>query len=178
MTSYVALLRGINVGRGNRVAMADLRELLTDLGYAGVSTYLQSGNAIFASDSADPTDVADRISAAITERLGLRLACLLRDRADIARVVAHNPLGPVATDLARSFVYFLADPTTTKTLADLDAAAYSPERLVVGPREIYLWCPDGVHDSPLARNVTDKRLGTTVTARNFRTVAALLERMS
>jgi len=171
----IALLRGINLGSTNRIAMADLRALLSeDLGLADVRTLLQSGNAVFTSDAAPAAlerDVADAIAA----RLGLEVPVVVRTRDELAAVVALNPLGDVADEPKRYQVSFLAGDPDPEAVAALEAADLAPERVAVHGREVYAWHADGIQRSPLARLITDKRLGTVATARNWNTVTKLLE---
>jgi uncharacterized protein (DUF1697 family) len=173
MTRQVALLRGINVGGRNMVAMAQLRDLVGSLGYTGVRTHLQSGNVVFAS-GAGPDDAAAAIAAEITERLGLRLRLVVRTRDELAAAVAGDPFAAEATDPARLIVLFLSATPDPELLRGIDPAAYGPERMGVCGREIHVWCPNGVHGSPLLQVLSERRLGVTVTARNWRTVIRLL----
>lgn len=173
--TYVALLRGINVGRNKRVSMARLRELLTDLGHAGVRTHLQSGNAVFTGPSGSADRLARQISQRIAADLGLDVEVLVRTADELAAVVAGNPLREVATDPARLFVAFLSAPPDPGRLSDLDPAAHQPDRFEVRGREAYLWLPNGMMDSALPAAFSDRRLGVTVTTRNWNTVAKLAE---
>jgi uncharacterized protein (DUF1697 family) len=173
MTRQVALLRGINVGGHNRLAMAQLRELMESLGYGDVRTHLQSGNVVFTGDAA-PDQAAAGIAAAIAERLGLRLRVVVRTRDELAAAVDGNPLAAAATDPARLIVLFLSAAPDPQLLRGIDPAAYEPERLAICGREIHVWCANGVYGSPLLQVLSERRLGVTVTARNWRTVTRLL----
>ncbi|WP_035860846.1 DUF1697 domain-containing protein [Cryptosporangium arvum] len=178
MTAYVALLRGINVSRNQRIAMADLRALLTDLGLDDVTTYLQSGNALFRSDRADPDTIADEIEAAITRELGLTVRVLVRDEDDFRRVLNANPLAEVATDPSRLLVTFLSAPTAEARLDAVDPATHAPEVMAIGPREVYVWYPDGVRKAKLSPPFFEKRYpedaNAAGTARNWNTLSKLL----
>ena len=179
MSEYLALLRGINVSRNQRIAMADLRALLAGLGYTGISTYLQSGNALFSSDSTDADALAAQIERAITAELGLTVRVLVRDRADLRRIVAANPLADIATDPAKLLVTFLSARPDAEALLAVDPASYAPERLAVGEREVYVWYPEGVRKAKLNPPFFEKRLGkgSAGTARNWNTVTKLLALM-
>lgn len=168
--SHVALLRGINVGGNKKVDMAGLRELMAALGYADVRTLLNSGNVVFRSPAA-PREAA--IEKAIKDRYGFDVAVVLRTGAEIARVVATNPFEAEANDGSRYFVSFLATQMPAGALIDLDAAAYAPELLHMSKTEIYTWLPAGLTDSPLMKRLTEKKLGVSVTARNWNTVVKL-----
>ena len=174
-STYVALLRGINLAGRRRVAMADLRSLLSDLGYDDVRTHLQSGNAVFRAQTRSAAAVEKAVEAAITERLAMDVRVVVRTPAQLAAVVAHDPFAGVALDPARYVVVFLEEEPTTSWLEEIDADLFAPERMALVGREIYLWMPDGMHLSKLAKAVITKKLGGAATARNWRTVMTLAE---
>ena len=118
MARYVALLRGVNVGRANRVPMAAFRDLLEQSGCSGVRTLLNSGNAVFASPDRSPPALADRIRAALAQQLAVDVPVIVKSRKDLAAVVAGNGIARVATDPSRLLVAFTQD---AKALADLEA---------------------------------------------------------
>jgi uncharacterized protein (DUF1697 family) len=171
--TYVALLRGINLGARNRVAMADLRALLEGLGYEDVRTLLQSGNAVFTTKTRSAATVEKQVEKAISAELGLDLRVLVRSAAQLATVLATDPLGDRATDHARYMVVFLDKALTAKAMSDLDPESFAPEEFAFKGRELYLWLPKGSHDSRLARAMTEKRLGGSSTMRNWNTVRKL-----
>lgn len=173
VTRYVALLRGINVGGNNRIAMADLRALLAGLGYTDVATLLQSGNAVFTASETSPAAVARAVEAAITKELGLTVRVVTRTGAEIDRVLAHSPLADVATDPSKHLVTFLSEAPDKAKVAAMDPADFAPELFVVKDREIYMWFPDGIRDAKLGRIAWDKRFGVVATGRNWNTVTKL-----
>lgn len=175
MTRYLALLRGINVGTAKQVSMAELRTLAAGLGYADVRTYLRSGNVLLTSDTATADEVATQLAKAIADEFSMTVSVVVRTRAELAAVVAANPLGEVATDPSRSVVVFLSGPPDTAGLAGLLAVDVAPEQIVADGRELYLWCPNGQADGAATKALTKAKLGVTVTARNWRTVTTLLE---
>ncbi|RKR88678.1 uncharacterized protein (DUF1697 family) [Micromonospora pisi] len=177
MNSYAVLLRGINVGRNNRIAMADLRALLTGLGYDDVATLLQSGNAVFRTGGGDPAALAIEIERAIKADLGLSIPCLVRDRADLDRIVADNPLAERTDEPSKLLVCFLAERPDPSRLAAIDFTAYAPEECGVGERELYVWYPGGQQNAKLTYAFFEKRLGGVATARNWNTVTKLLAMM-
>ena len=172
---YVVLLRGINVGGNVKVAMADLRELLTELGYTRVRTHLQSGNAVLSSSQRSPETMAAAIEQAIAERLGLSVRCLILTPDQLRAVVTGNPLAEVATNPSRMFVHFLFGPVSQDRLGDVDPAEYQPERFALRGHELYVWLPDGMAKSRVLKLLTERRLGCPVTVRNWNTVTKLLE---
>jgi uncharacterized protein (DUF1697 family) len=168
----VALLRGINVGRAKRVAMADLRALVTDLGYRDVRTLLNSGNVVFTGPRADPRDAASCIEKALPTRLGVPARVTVLSAAELAAAVAENPLLEVAADPTRLLIAFLSNPADRPKLEPLVKQDWAPEALAVGTRVAYLWCAEGILASRLSEAV-NRALGDAVTTRNWATVLKL-----
>ncbi len=176
MARYVALLRGINVGRNKRVAMGDLRAILAGLGHTDVRTLLQSGNAVFVSTSSTagtPEKLARQLEKAIEDDLGLDVRCLVRAGDDVRAVVDGNPLGDAATDGKKLQALFLSKAPDPALLKAHDPAALAPDQIRLGDRVIYQWCPDGILAAPPVGTFAEKHLGVTVTARNWNTVTKL-----
>jgi len=174
MTRFVALLRGINVGGHRKVPMARLREVLGEAGFADVATYLQSGNAVVTAPDTDPQAVASHIEQAIAAAFGFDVDVLVRSGAELDAVIAANPFAEqAAADPTRVHASFLADQLDPTTLDELEMGRFAPEKVVAGDRVLYLHLPDGIGRSKLAAALTDRRLGTLATARNWRTVEAL-----
>ncbi len=169
---HVALIRGINVGRAKRVAMADLRALVVDLGYGDVRTLLNSGNVVFTVPASARNDPGPRIERAITSRLGISARVTVLTRAELAAVVAENPLVGVASEPSRLLVTVLTDPADRKRLLPLARQDWAPDVLAVGARVAYLWCPKGMLESRLADAVS-RLLGDGATTRNWATVTKL-----
>jgi uncharacterized protein (DUF1697 family) len=174
MPRYVALLRGINLGARNRVAMPALREALEEAGFDDVKTYVQSGNVVLGS-RAKPETVRRKVEQVIADRFGLEIPVVVRTRAELAAVVKRNPLGKVATEPKRYQVSFLEKKLPAKTLKELEDVAAPSERVAAHGRELYAWHPAGVARSKLWAKLAGKGLGVTATARNWTTVEALLE---
>jgi uncharacterized protein (DUF1697 family) len=175
MTTYVALLRGINLGKRNKIAMADLREVVTSLGHGEVRTHILSGNVIFSSKRTSATRLEAELERAIAKRFKLEVRVLVRTAHDLAGIVRDNPLPEAAPDGSRLFVLFLDRKPPADRLAAIDPASFEPEQFRVGDRVIYAWYREGLTGSKLAAALSDKRLGVTATARNWNTVTKLVE---
>lgn len=171
-STHIALLRGINVGKAKRIAMADLRALVADLGYRHVRTLLNSGNVVFTAPGIAASDAATRIEEAITSKFGFTSRITALTAAELADAVDANPLLEVADNPSRSFVAFLNDPADRRLLEPLLEQDWSPESFALGPRVVYLWCPDGLLAGHLPEAV-GRALGDAVTTRNWATVAKL-----
>lgn len=172
---YVALLRAVNLAGHRRVSMADLRDLLSSLGYGDVSTYLQSGNALFSSPRDDPETVEKDIERAIENAFGIQVPALIRRSVELASVVAGNPFPHALARPALLHVCFLSAPVDPAELATLDARQFEPDEYRPGDRAIYLWYPNGSQQSKLSNVFWERRLGVIATSRNWNTVTKLLE---
>ena len=176
MTTYVALLRGINVGGRARLAMADLRGLLADLGHGDPRTYLQSGNAVFTSDRTDVEALADELATRIAADLGVSPAVLLRTAAELADVVAANPYPEAAAaDPTTVHAAFLSSEPPDPSGFSFPAQDYAPEEAALGDRVLYLHLPGGLGRSRLAADLAKRPGGVDVTVRNWRTVTKVAE---
>jgi uncharacterized protein (DUF1697 family) len=174
MAQHILLLRGINLGSRNRIAMGDLRAALGDGGFEGVRTYLQSGNVVLES-RANAAAVVRKVEDLVAKEFGLEIAVVARSRAQLAKVVAANPLRQVAKNPKRYQVSFLTAKPGRGLVRRVEEASVPPEQVVVLGREIYAWHPEGVARSRLWTLLAGQQLGVTATARNWTTVSKLLE---
>ncbi len=172
---YAVLLRAVNVGGRNKIAMARLRELLEGLGYEAVRTHLQSGNAVLRAVGKSPQRVGDEIEGVLAEGLGLEAKVLVRTKGELERVVAENPLLGVASNHSRMLVAFLSETPDHEVMRQLAPADFEPDVFAAGEREIYVWYPEGVQRTKLSNAFWEKRLGVVATGRNWNTVTRLLE---
>ena len=171
-TMYVALLRGINVGKNKRVAMADLRAVIESLGYTDARTLLNSGNAVFASERVLKKSAAEELRAALEKKTGVSSRFTLRSAADLDAVVRANPLLDVAKDFSRLYTAFVTDLDDIARVKPLLKQQWKPEVVALGPGVVYIWCPNGVLESK-ASEALGKVLGDGVTLRNWATVTKL-----
>ena len=168
----VAFLRGINVGRAKRVAMADLRALVEGLGYGEVRTLLNSGNVVFSVPKTVRGDPAPRIEKAIGSKLGVSSRVTVMTADEVAAAVDDNPLHKIADNPSRLLVMVLADAAAGTRLKVLAKAPWTPEALAIRKRVAYLWCPHGIIDSRLMLAVS-RIVGEHGTARNMATMTKL-----
>jgi uncharacterized protein (DUF1697 family)/ribosomal protein S18 acetylase RimI-like enzyme len=166
---YVALLRGVNVGRANRLAMADLLTVVRSLGYGAARTLLNSGNVVFSADEADPLEIATRLERALAETLGISTLVIVLSAEEFSAAVDGNPLLGLAGDASRLIVGFLRDGSDAGLLQPLTQQNWDPETFALGRSVTYAWCPGGVTGSPLLAAVT-RAVGDSLTARNWATV--------
>jgi uncharacterized protein (DUF1697 family) len=174
MTMHVGLLRGINVGGHAKMAMADLRDLLTGLGFGDVRTLLQSGNVVFRGDDATLADLEALLEQETARRLGLRPDFMVRTAAEWADVVARNPVPAEAErDPSHFLVMFFKQAPAAAAVAALQAAITGPEVVHADGRQAYITYPEGMGRSRLSGTLIESKLGTRGTGRNWNTVLKL-----
>jgi uncharacterized protein (DUF1697 family) len=179
MPRYVALLRGINVGGRNKVAMADLRQVAASLGHIEVSTYIQSGNLVFTSPDASTTSLADALEHQIGRSLAVQPAVVVLSRAGLAQVIADNPVPREANPRCLHAVFRRQD-MTPDAIAAITAAQQSarakgsPDEAFVVGRTLYLHTPGGLGRSELAARLARSSGPAAGTARNWATVTRLM----
>ncbi len=171
--TYIALLRGINVGGHRKIAMADLRALFADLGYGVVRTYVQSGNVVFEADAG--ADHGAAIRTAVAERFGHEVPTVVLTAAAFARAAAADPFaGRTDVDASRRFITFL-HPRPDLTVLPEDLPIGSDESAALVDGHVYLCLPSGAADTKLNIGWFERRLGVTATSRNMKTVKALCD---
>jgi uncharacterized protein (DUF1697 family) len=171
---FVVMLRGVNVSGRNRLSMAAFATALSDLGVAGVSTYVQSGNAVFTGRGTPPA-VAAMVGQMLAERFELTVPVVVRTADELRSVLAANPFLGREDDPTKLHVTFLATaPKPAAGSTEPPAGAGQDSFEVVG-RQVYLHCPGGYGRTKLTNDFFERRFGTTATTRNWRTVLALAE---
>ncbi|SDC78141.1 DUF1697 domain-containing protein [Actinokineospora iranica] len=173
MNAYAALLRGVNVGGRTRIAMADLRSLLTTLGYTDVRTVLQSGNAVFTAPETDPATLESTIEEALAAELGLTTRCLIRTGPELQTVLTAHPLADVADNGSKMLAVFLSATPDPALAAEHDPVALDPDTIRIGDRVVYQWCPAGIAEAPALVPFLERKWRITATARNWNTVTKL-----
>jgi uncharacterized protein (DUF1697 family) len=166
---YVALFRGINVGKAKRIAMADLRTLLGKLGYADVATLLNSGNAVFTANAEPAATHARRIREAVHTKLGVDAFVIVKSDKEVAGVVADNALVKVATDDSKLLVALTNDSKSLGAVKALAVESWGAEKIHVGRHAAYVWCANGILESKAAVALL-KGLKDTGTTRNWGTL--------
>ena len=175
MTTFVALLRAVNVGGNNKVPMPALRTLFESSGYTDVTTYIQSGNVVFDSASTKRPALVGQIEAAIKREFGLRIDVVIRSARELAAAIDANPYGDRVRDHKTLHVAFLNDPPDRARLATIDAARFAPDEFAIGRREVYVHCPNGVGGSKLPTALAARLAPSPATMRNWNTVTKLAE---
>ena len=174
MTTFAALLRGINVGGKNTMPMTELKSLFSSLGLSDVATYIQSGNVVFRSSGGEAHELAARIEQRIADDFGIGVAVLLRTSDELAEIASGNPFLGHEADRSRLHVVFLDRPPAPDAATQLDPKRSPPDRFVLHGRQIYLHLPNGAGRSKLTIDYFERRLGVRATARNWNTLTKLL----
>lgn len=169
---YIALLRGINVGKAKRVPMADLRSVLGDLGHTDVATLLNSGNAVFRAARGTPKTLAAEISQALAARFQFEVPVVMKSAKELAAIAAANALAAQAPDPSRLLVAFVQDARQLPGLAAIEPLVAPPEQFLVGKHAAYLYCAKGILQSKAGAALLGKA-GRAATTRNWATVLKL-----
>lgn len=173
MARYVALLRGVNVGKGNRVAMADLRALLAGLGFDAVATLLNSGNAVFSAGGRTSSRTHARtISEALASKLRVEVPVIVKSSSEFGSIVQGNPFASAIADPARMLVAFTQDASTLAGLQELNALVVPPEQFATGRHAAYLHCVNGILESKVGAALLGRQ-GRQATTRNWTTTLKL-----
>jgi uncharacterized protein (DUF1697 family) len=173
MKTYIALLRGINVGGTNVLPMKDLVSLLENIGSQNVKTHIQSGNAVFQSEEENASLLSNKIRATIKKSYGFEPQVLLLEPEEIERAVESNPFPEAESEPKTLHVHFLASMPKNPDLGALESIKGDSERFALKDRVFYLHAPEGIGRSKLAAN-TEKLLGVAITGRNWRTVCKVM----
>jgi len=174
--TYIALLRGINVGSHKKIMMEDLKALYEQMHFRSVATYIQSGNVIFNAEKESQDELTSLIETAIERKYGFFVPVIIRTREEMQQVQADNPfLSDSNTSREKLHVTFL-DKIPEQGL--LNAAArldYSPDRYIVQGRDVFVYCPEGYGGTKIDNSFFENRLKVKATTRNWKTVLKLVE---
>lgn len=174
MTTYVALLRGINVGGKGTLPMKELTAILESLGATGVKTYIQSGNAAFQHKPAEALKIASKLTAAINKARGFAPQVVVLEAKQFAKIAKANPFPEAEAEPKSLHIWFLAAKASKANVEALTNLKSKTEQFQLTTTAFYLHAPNGIGRSKLAANV-ERHLGVAATARNWRTVSTLLE---
>lgn len=175
MARFAALLRGVNVGPTTKVPMAELRELLEELGATDVKTHLNSGNALFYLH-ASPKAIDGILTDAISERFGFRVDVVCRTKKQLESAIAADPFKGQASDDSKYVIAFMPKPPKAAAIKPVLTAEYpNGELCALKGREFYIWSPKGVSESKSAKALAKSKAADFNTGRNVRTIKKLIE---
>ena len=171
---HIALLRAVNLGGHNKVPMAELRRMFTDIGFTNARTLLQSGNVVFTGDGRSTHELEALLEEAAQERLGLHTDFFVRTAAEWASLIEENPYPDEAErDPSHLLVMFMKQSPGDEDVDALRAAIKGPETVRARGRQAYIVYPDGIGRSRLTSAVIERHLRTRATGRNWNTVIKL-----
>jgi len=174
VTTYVALLRAVNLAGVNKISMGDLRQLLLDEGMTEPQTLLQSGNVVFRGPAAAASKLEQRLESAAAKRLRLDTSFFVRSAAEWKQLIADNPFRAEATgDPGHLLVLCMKAAAPKSAEGTLQKAIRGREIVRVLAQQAYIVYPDGIGRSKLTSAVIEKHLGCRATARNWNTVSKL-----
>lgn len=176
MSTFVAILRGINVSGQKKIRMADLKVLFESLGFENVQTYIQSGNIVFnTAVKKTKKEIANNIEAAINNQYGFHVPTLILTEEELTRAVKKNPfINQEGIDLAKLHLTFLDSAPVLANLQKLEGIDFSPDEFIIDGLNIYVHCPNGYGRTKLSNNFFESKLKVTATTRNWKTVNTLL----
>lgn len=172
MPAFIALLRGVNVGKAKRVPMAEFRALLAGLGYTRVVTLLNSGNAVFRAAEGAPAQHAVAIAAALAAQLNVAVPVIVKSAEELTAIISQNRIPAEPPDHARFLVAFVQEPTALPGLAAIAPLIVPPEQFALGEQAAYLLCAAGILESKAGEALLGKA-GRAATTRNWATVLKL-----
>lgn len=177
MSSYIALLRGINVSGQNKIKMTDLKQLFIDIGFSKVVTYIQSGNVIFQSDLLEISTIEQLIIKEIEKKFGYSIKVLVITKTHLTTIFESNPfLERENTDVTKLYVTLLNKQPDIKRIEQIEQLkTTNQDTFVIIDKTVYLHCPIGYGRTKLNNNLFERKLNVDATSRNWRTISKLIE---
>jgi uncharacterized protein (DUF1697 family) len=175
MTSYISMLRGINVGGQKKINMEALRSVYAGLGLTNVRSYVQSGNVVFDSAEQETAALAGRIEAQIEQSFGFAVLVFVRGVPDFQRVLAGNSFLKAHADPSKLHVTFLYSPPSQAALSSLPIPGADGDQFWFGEQAVYLYCPNGYGKTRFSNDFFERKLSVPATTRNWNTVNTLFQ---
>ena len=173
---YIAFLRGINVGGHKKIKMAELRNLIENLGYQDVLTYIQSGNIVFKSDMPHLGQLESQITTSILDHYGFDVPVIVKKRSEIEGIMTNNPFkDPEDIRADKIYMVLLKNEPEQEMVQVLSAMQFANEQLVIAPKCVYLKCALGAGKAKCNNNLIERKLKVSATSRNHRTMMKLFE---
>ncbi len=174
MTTYIAILRGINVSGAKPVKMETLRKSFQNIGFTDVTTYIQSGNVVFTATETETTKLAAQIAEAIKTDFGFEVAVIVLSASELRTIIENNPLNNGTNNTAFLHVTFLSENPAAFHLSEIEARKQGNEAIVIEGKAVYLYCPHGYGKTKLTNTFLESKLKVAATTRNWKTTCELL----
>ncbi|MDN3669388.1 DUF1697 domain-containing protein [Echinicola jeungdonensis] len=174
METKIAILRGINVGGKRKLRMADLKNMLTNLGLSGIQTYIQSGNVIFQSNT-DNQKLADILEKSIKENFDYEVPVIVRSSKELEKSIQGNPFFDENADINKLHLVFLKEKPSEANRQEVETDNFAPDRFAISDKDVFLFCEGKYHETKLSNAFFEKKLKVGATTRNWKTVLKLHE---
>ena len=175
MTTYISILRGINLGGHNTIKMDALKELFVRIGLINIQTYIQSGNVVYQCNDKNSKELNFLISDEIKRQFGFDVPTITMTFDELSNIVSLNPFVVNETkDLSLLHVTFLADKPLSENAAKIGTANYLPDEFHLSEKAVYLYCPNGYGKTKLSNSFFERKLKVSATTRNWKTTNELL----
>ena len=169
MNKYIILLRGINVSGKNKIPMAELREMISDLGFQNVQTYIQSGNIVLEATESKG-EVCKKIHIGINEKFGFDIPVLARTPEEWKETIDKYPFS-IENEKIVAFSFLNKIPSKK----EIEVKGINEDQYKIEENRVYLYCPSGFGKTKLTNNTIEKKLEVVATTRNYKTTVKLLE---
>ena len=176
MTVYIVLLRGINVGGHNKIAMTDLRKMFAEFGFLDVITYIQSGNVVFNSEVKEPSLIEKTIKQGIREKFSLNIEAIAKSREELSKIIGSTPFKE--TNISKGekiYLTILSKKPSDDLLEKLRKVESEGDKIMVEDKTAYILCKKGYSKSVYNNNFIERTLNVIATSRNFQTMKKLTE---
>lgn len=175
MPTYVALLRGINVGGNNKIKMVKLVASLEKRKLKNVVTYIQSGNLIFEDAKSSTSSLEAKISSAINKDFGFDVPVIVLTSTEFKKIAAKHPFGSETGDEKSLYITVLGEKPKSSLVKELKKKAQSwPDKFKIVGRTVFVRCSGGYRDTKLTNNFIEKMLNVKATSRNWRSTGKIL----
>lgn len=175
MTTYISILRGINVGGHNKIKMEELQQMIAGLGFQRVQTYIQSGNIIFQYKKQKPTLLEKKIAAAIENHFGFNVPVIVMEAISLKEIIDNNPfLKDKTKDASLLHITFLSAEPVKENFDKIKREQFLPDEIQWLGKAVYLYLPNKYSNTKLTNNFLETKLNVTATTRNWKTVNELL----
>lgn len=175
MQTYIAILRGINVSGHKMIKMEALRNILEDLKFKNIKTYIQSGNIVFQDKKTDTDVLAKKIAKTISENFNFEVPVMVKEEKEFIDVLNNNPfLTKRKEDISKLHVTFLSDVPEKVNVDKIKEGSYQSDEFIIKEKAVYLFCPDGYGNTKLNNTFFENKLKVTATTRNWKTITELV----
>lgn len=174
METKIAVLRGINVGGKRKLPMGDLKSMLMELGYTAVTTYIQSGNVLFKSDT-DSTELEGKLEKSIKDKFNYDVPVVVRSVQELGVLINTNPFYTTNSDINKLHLTFLKEQPSAENKKLTESISSEPDKFSVTDKDTFIFCEGKYHQSKLTNNFFEKKLKVGATTRNWKTTLKLYE---